>query len=100
MLVARGGFIGKLSLLLTTLGILLTGDIPWAIFFAVLSKIHITPVELPLLNAVEAFPQPLILLAMSIFYLWAYMRYDPSHTTLKQPAGSLQDPSSSAIATY
>ncbi|MDR5726210.1 MAG: glycosyltransferase family 87 protein [Terriglobia bacterium] len=98
MLFARGGFIGKLSLLLTTLGILLTGDIPWAVFFAVLSKMHVAPAYLPLLNAVEAFPQPLILLAMSIFYLWVYMRYDPSYSLIKDQDSSLQRPTSSAIA--
>ncbi|MDR5730506.1 MAG: hypothetical protein RB191_24115 [Terriglobia bacterium] len=98
MLWARGGFIGKLSLLLTTLGILLTGDIPWAVFFAVLSKMHVAPAYLPLLNAVEAFPQPLILLAMSIFYLWAYVRYDPSYSLTKDQDSNLQRPTSSAIA--
>lgn len=78
MLWATGRPIGRVAVILTSAAILLTGDIPWAVFFSILNKVHLTVSSLSMLNAVEAFPQPLILLTICIFYLWLYVRYDPN----------------------
>ena len=41
MLWAEGGRIGRLALAVTTAGLVLTGDIPWAIFYSLISKLHL-----------------------------------------------------------
>lgn len=76
MLWAEGGRIGQLALALTTAGFVLIGDIPWAIFFGVISKMHLPAkaVTRTILTAVQVFPVPFILLVMGVFYLWAYAR--------------------------
>ena len=76
MLWAEGGRIGRLALAVTTAGLVLTGDIPWAIFFGVTSKLHLPATALTgtILMAVQMFPVPLILLAVGVFYLWIYAR--------------------------
>jgi hypothetical protein len=76
MLWAEGGRIGRLALAVTTAGLVLTGDIPWAIFFGVTSKLHLPANALTgkVLVAVQVFPVPLILLAVGVFYLWIYAR--------------------------
>ena len=76
MLWAEGGRIGRLALAVTTAGLVLTGDIPWAIFFGVASKLHLPATALTgtILMAVQMFPVPLILLAVGVFYLWIYAR--------------------------
>jgi len=76
MLWAEGGRIGRLALALTTAGFVLTGDIPWAIFFGFISKLHLPATVLTgqILTAVQVFPAPLILLVMGIFYLRMYVR--------------------------
>lgn len=76
MLWARGGTRAKTALGLTLAAILLTGGVPWAIFFRILSHISVpdsayTPIVLIVL---QVFPVPLILLAFGIFYLLVYMR--------------------------
>jgi len=67
MLWAEGGRVGRLALLVNAAGFIITGDLPWVIFLILLSKLHLSTAELVL-------PVPLILLAMSIFYLWVYVR--------------------------
>ena len=76
MLWAEGGRIGRLALAVTTAGLVLTGDIPWAIFFGVTSKLHLPANALTgkVLVAVQVFPVPLTLLVMGAFYLWIYAR--------------------------
>jgi hypothetical protein len=74
MLWAEGGRIGRLALMVTTGGFVLTGDIPWAIFFAGLGKLHLpaTAMTGKVLIVVQVLPLPLILLVIGAFYLWAY----------------------------
>lgn len=76
MLWAEGGRIGRLALLVTSAGFVLTADLPQAILLAVISNLHppATWLSEQLLIAVQVFPIPLILLAMSVFYLWVYAR--------------------------
>lgn len=76
MLWAEGGRIGRLALLVTSAGFVLTGDMLWIFFFGILNNLHLHPTRLvgEVLIAVQVFPVPLILLVMSVFYLWVYVR--------------------------
>jgi hypothetical protein len=76
MLWAEGGRIGRLALLVTSAGFVLTADIPQAILLAVIGNLHppATGLTGQLLIAVQVFPVPLILLVMGVFYLWVYAR--------------------------
>jgi hypothetical protein len=68
---AEGGRTGRLALLLTTAGFVVAGYLPWAILFGLLSSLHLSS---QLNMAVQAFPAPLTLLVLSVFYLWVYLR--------------------------
>ena len=76
MLWAEGGLIGWFALVVNATGFVLTGDLPWAIFFGFISKLHLPATALTgqILTAVQVFPAPLILLVMGIFYLRMYVR--------------------------
>ncbi len=76
MLWAEGGWIGRLALLVNTAGFVLTGDLSWAILLGIISHLHLPATQLSekIMMAVQAFPSPLILLVMGIFYLWVYAR--------------------------
>jgi hypothetical protein len=76
MLWAEGGRIGRLALAVTAAGLVLTGDIPWAIFLSVIPKLHLPATALTgkMLIAAQVFPVPLILLVVGAFYLWVYAR--------------------------
>ena len=73
---AEGGLVGWLALGVSTAGILLTGELQWAIFLAVLDHLHISSPWLSgnLLTSVQVFPVPLMLLVVSVFYLLVYVR--------------------------
>ena len=74
MLLAEGGLIGRLALLVTTAGLVLTGDLTWAVLLGVINQIHpaANGLAAQMLMATQVFPPPLMLLVMGIFYLWAY----------------------------
>lgn len=76
MLWARNGLIGKLMLAVTASGLMLTAEIPWAILLTVLRRLP--PPESPWarlgLVAIQVFPIPLMLIGMSIFYLWLLLK--------------------------
>jgi hypothetical protein len=76
MLWAEGGRIGRLALLVNAAGLVLTGFFLWAFFFNLTSNLHPSATQLSgkIIMAVQAFPAPLILLVMSVFYLWVYVR--------------------------
>jgi hypothetical protein len=84
MLWAEGGLTRWLALLLTSAGIVLTADIPSLILTILTGNFHISAAGLSghLLTALLMQPTPLILLAMAIFYLWVYVRYDPAGVTV------------------
>jgi Glycosyltransferase family 87 len=73
---AEGGLRGWLALILSTTGILMTGDI----FLAFVSRFsknidisHANPAR-KLLVGMFSQPAPLALLAIAVFYLWVYLR--------------------------
>lgn len=80
MLWAEGGLIGRLALLVNSAGLVLTGDLPWAFLLALIGKLHLSTNGLTgqIVTAVQVFPAPLVLLVMSIFYLWIYVRRCPA----------------------
>lgn len=76
MLVARGGLTGRLALLSTAAGFVITGDIPLE-FLTVLTKdahISITSFLGKILTVLVNRPVPLLLLMLSVFYLWVYVQ--------------------------
>jgi hypothetical protein len=76
MLWAKGDPIGRLALLLNTLGLVLTGDLTCAVILGLINHLHPPATGLShwILIALQVFPAPLILLLISVFYLWVYAR--------------------------
>jgi hypothetical protein len=76
MLWAEGGLTGWLAVLVTSISLVLTGDIPWAILLGLSNKLHIQAGGIvgKLLLGAELFSVPLILLTVGIFYLVVYVK--------------------------
>ena len=74
MLWSEGRMLGRLALLVNAAAFVLTGDLPWALVFGVISHLRPTTPWLSgwVLTAIVVFPAPTILLIMSAFYLWVY----------------------------
>ena len=76
--------------LVNAAGLVLTGDLTWAIILGPLSNLHLTLSRQAgqILIAALVFPAPLILLAMAIFYLWVYVRrgHKPAPPEKHEPA--------------
>ena len=75
----RGGRIRWLALLVTGAGIVLTDDLPVQLLAIQTAHLEVpaTGFSSQLQTLVLARPVPLVLLAIGIFYLWAYVRYTP-----------------------
>jgi hypothetical protein len=73
---SRGGSVARLALLISTLGIVLTGEIPVALIVIRARSLHLSIANLAgqLSTVVQTRPATLILLVMVIFFLWIYMR--------------------------
>lgn len=73
---AEGGRMRWLALLITTAGMALTADIPLAVLSILASKLHVGTAGIfgRMLTVALIRPASLILLVMSIFYLWVYLR--------------------------
>ncbi len=73
---ARGGLIARLALLVGTLGIVFTGEIPVALIVIRSRNLHISTSDLAgqLSTVVQTRPATLILLVTCIFYLWIFAR--------------------------
>ena len=76
MLWAEGGLIGRIALFVNIAGFVLSGDLWWLLLSAFVNNLHlpVTMLTVKILTVLEAFPVPLILLVMGIFYLWVYVR--------------------------
>lgn len=91
---ARRSITGKLALLFTLAAILVNGDILTAIRILLTRSIVVPQPSFAshLLTLVLTRPAPLTLLAMAIFYLWAYARHrDPAQ---RQPQTEFAEPKS------
>jgi hypothetical protein len=76
MLWAEGGLTGRLAVVVNAAGLVLTGDLWWAILLGLIHMLHLPATGLggQFVMAAQVFPAPLILLTMGIFYLWIYAR--------------------------
>jgi hypothetical protein len=81
MLWAEGGLTGWVAVLVTSAGLFLTGDLPWAVFLGSAHMLHLAAGGIvgKLLVGVELFTAPLILLIVGIFYLVVYARRCSAH---------------------
>ena len=86
MLWAEGGLTGWLAVLVTSTGLFFTGDLPWAVFFTVIHKVHLTAggIAAKLMLGIELFSLPLMLLIVGVFYLGVYIQRCSAHS---EPAG-------------
>lgn len=94
LLWAQGGPIRWIAFPVTAAGLVLTGDIPLAILAILSANLHVgtmgifEKMVMVLLNR----PASLILLVISVFYFWVYVRLKDSVTecgpVLSEPAGS------------
>jgi hypothetical protein len=74
---AGGGVIAWIALLVTLAGVVMTADLPLAFLMMLTEKLHFSEgVAGRMMTTVLTRPVPLILLAMSFFYLWAYLQRD------------------------
>jgi hypothetical protein len=92
MLWAEEGLIGWLSVGITTVAIAFTSDLPWVLFTMLLSRLRPAMPWLSdsVLNALVVYPAPMALLAMSIFYLWVYVRRrSPKESAIEEGASEL-----------
>jgi hypothetical protein len=76
MLWAGGGWLARAAVVLTTLAVTLTGDIPLAIISILTRNINVFQMGLTakLLTIWLLRPAPLILLCTAIFYTWIYVQ--------------------------
>jgi hypothetical protein len=76
MLLAEGGRLGKIGILLNSTAILITSDLPLAMLAVLTKDLNLSTASLPfkILTVILARPMPIILLALSSFYLWLYKR--------------------------
>jgi len=98
MLWAEGGVIGWIALTVNTAGFVFTGDVPLAILVILTNNWHCCTAGIfgQMLTVLLTRPAPLILLAMGIFYLWAYLRRTFALST--NSGGYMQERSVSATA--
>jgi hypothetical protein len=73
---AEGGLVGWIALLASTAGMVLTGDIPLVILFILTENLHIGTAGIfgQMVTVVLMRSVSLILLMLTIFYLWVYIR--------------------------
>lgn len=73
---AQGGRRGRMALALTTVALVCTGDLPLAVLTAVSGALHpgTAGILAQILTVLLIRPASIALLAMGVFYLWAYVR--------------------------
>jgi Glycosyltransferase family 87 len=74
LLCSRGGQVGRLALIINFAAFLLVGTIPLAILVRLGDKLHLDSIGLmgKVLTMILARPISIVLLLMSVFYLWVY----------------------------
>ncbi len=77
--------VGRLAVFLTSVGIVLTGDLTWAAFFNLAFALQLTSggLLIQVLTIVQVFTVPITLLLVSAFYLWVYARHVSGHLPLR-----------------
>ncbi len=76
MLVAEGGLPGRIGLLLNSLAILITSDLPLGMLAILTKDLQLSTGSPPskMMTIFFARPIPIVLLALGSFYLWLYKR--------------------------
>ncbi|WP_348262190.1 glycosyltransferase family 87 protein [Telmatobacter sp. DSM 110680] len=76
MLLAEGGRLGKVAILLNSMAILITSDLPLAMLALLTKDLSLSTAGMPskMLTIILARPIPIILLVLGAFYLWLYRR--------------------------
>jgi hypothetical protein len=76
MLMAEGGRIGKLAVLVNASAFVFTADLPWIVILSVIGNLQpaATGFAKQISAAIQILPTPLMLLITGIFYLWVYVR--------------------------
>jgi hypothetical protein len=89
-----------LGIVVTSAAFVLNGDFPWAIYYAVAGKLHLSTQgdHGRLLIAALDFPIPLSLLAMSAFYLWIYVRHPAADAAMDRTIAPEYAPAASVAA--
>jgi len=77
LLWAESAHIGRLAFLVTAAGIAMTGDLEWAVVIGSIHFLHFpnSTFSNDVLMAVQILPAPCILLVLTCFFLWAYVRH-------------------------
>jgi hypothetical protein len=75
LLWAEGGLMRWFALVVNSASFVWTADIPWTLLGGFIKSLHMSETghSGQILRSALAFPAPLLLLAMGIFYLWVYM---------------------------
>jgi fumarate reductase subunit D len=73
--------LGRLALLVNTVGFVLTGDLSWMAILGLISKLFppATGLSEHILAGAQVFSAPLVLLIMGVFYLWVHVRRCSEH---------------------
>ncbi len=76
MVLAEGGPLGRIGLVLNSLAILITSDLPLGMLAILTKDLHLSDGSLPFKVMMVFFtrPIPIVLLALGSFYLWLYKR--------------------------
>lgn len=92
MLWAERGPSRWVALLISTGGIVMTGEVPLAALLILTNHLHLSTAEVlgQIGSAIVTRPASLALLAMGIFYLWVYVRHDSNLSSSMRPEGSDQ----------
>jgi hypothetical protein len=89
MLWTRRGVMGWIAVLMNTAAFLLTGDLTWALLLGWINHLPqpTTTRTYEIFLALQAFPAPLIVTALGVFYLWAYARSAAASDSESEIAG-------------
>lgn len=72
LLWSRKGTLGKLALIVTTLGLLMASDLPWAIYIGQTADLQLSGIWASLYFYSRALPIPCAIAIVALFYLVAY----------------------------
>lgn len=90
---AEGGTVGRIAAIIECAGLVLSADLPWAFLLAIIPKLnlpapgyvrHLLPVAL-------AFPLPLTLFAVVVFYLSLYVKRNPTTRSIGMSRNSTSE---------
>jgi hypothetical protein len=72
LLWSRKGLMSKVALIVTTMGLLVPSDLPWAIYISLTAGLQLTGIWAQLYFYSRALPIPCVIAMVALFYLAAY----------------------------